>query len=373
MKSKKRYISDQISNDLKRKMVFVAGPRQVGKTTLAKQFLPSSQLGYLNWDISSQRELILKHELPDSSLWVFDEIHKYRDWRNYLKGVYDEYAERHHILVTGSAQLDCYRRGGDSLQGRYHYLRLYPLSVAEVNIHDATGIRQLLELGGFPEPFYTGEAIEAKRWSRDYRHRLIEEDLVKLEQIRDLGTMELLMIRLPALVGSPLSINSLREDLGVSHATVANWLDIFTRLYAIFRIPPFGSPQLRAVKKEQKHYHFDWTLIQSPGLRFENMVAVHLLKWVHFEEDTKARSLELRYFRDVDGREVDFIVTENTIPILAVECKWADNDISKSLNYFKQRFPECQAWQITMEGQKDYLSKEGIRVTSALKFLNTLI
>ena len=181
------------------------------------------------------------------------------------------------------------------------------------------------------------------------------------------------MLRLPALVGSPLSVNALREDLQVSHSTVANWLDIFTRLYAIFRIPPFGAPQLRAVKKEQKHYHFDWTLVQSPGARFENMVAVHLLKWVNFEEDTKARALELRYFRDIDGREVDFIITEDLIPILAVECKWADSDISKGLVYFKKHFPACEAWQISMTGEKDYLSKEGIRVSPAGKLLSSLI
>ncbi len=373
MKNNIRYLTPQIIKDLARKMVFVAGPRQVGKTTLAKQLLPLSQLGYLNWDIASQRELILKHELPDSPLWVFDEIHKYRDWRNYLKGIYDQYADDHQILVTGSAQLDCYRRGGDSLQGRYHYLRLHPLSVAELGISDSSELNDLLTLGGFPEPFFTGESIEAKRWSSEYRHRLIEEDLVKLEQIRDLGRLELLMIRLPDLVGSPLSINALREDLQVSHSTVANWLDVFTRLYAIFRISPFGAPQLRAVKKEQKHYHFDWTQVLSLGARFENMVAVHLLKWVNFEEDTKARALELRYFRDTDGREVDFIITEDSIPILAVECKWAEGDISKSLVYFKKHFPQCEAWQISMKGEKDYLSKDGIRICPSLKFLSTLI
>ena len=373
MKQNTRYLTQQVIDDLARKMVFVAGPRQVGKTTLAKQLLLPSKLGYLNWDIASHRELILKHELPDAPLWVFDEIHKYREWRNYLKGVYDQFADEHQILVTGSAQLDCYRRGGDSLQGRYHYLRLHPLSVAELKMAHQDDIHQLLALGGFPEPFFSSDQIEAKRWSSDYRHRLIEEDLVKLEQVNNLSSLELLMIRLPELVGSPLSINALREDLQVSHSTVANWLDIFTRLYAIFRVSPFGAPSLRAVKKEQKHYHFDWTLVKNPGARFENMVAVHLLKWVNFEEDTKARALELRYFRDVDGREVDFIVTEEGAPILAVECKWSDGNVSKGLHYFKKHFPSCPAWQITMEEGKDYLSKEGIRVCSAIKFLSTLV
>lgn len=373
MKNKSRYLYEQIAKDLKRKMVFVAGPRQVGKTTLAKQFLTNAELGYLNWDIASHREQILKYELPNASLWIFDEIHKYRNWRNYLKGIYDEYAATHQILVTGSAKLDYYRRGGDSLQGRYHHLRLYPLSVAEIGISNNDELQQLLTLGGFPEPFFAGNHVDAKRWSSEYRGRLIEDDLVKLEQVRDIGALELLMLRLPDLVGSPLSINALREDLQVSHATVSNWLEIFVRLYAIFRLSPFGAPVLRAVKKEQKHYHFDWTLIESVGARFENLVALHLLKWVHFLQDTEARELDLRYFRDIDGREVDFIVTDKGQPIFAIECKWADAEISSGLKYFKQRFPECTAWQLSMVGNKDYISKEQIQVCPAVKFLRTLI
>lgn len=368
-----RYLAVQIKQDLARKMVFVGGPRQVGKTTLAKHLLSAKSKGYLNWDIGENREAILKRELPPSTMWVFDEIHKYKQWRNYLKGIYDQFGKTHKILVTGSARLDYYRRGGDSLQGRYHYLRLNPLSVAELKITQQADMEQLLQLGGFPEPFFMAQKTEAKRWSREYRQRLIQEDLLSLEHIKDVGTLELLILRLPHLVGSPLSINALREDLQVSHKTVSNWLAIFERLYAIFRIPPFGSPLLRAVKKEQKHYHYDWTLIENNALRFENMVAVHLLKWVQFEEDTKGRDLELRYFRDIDGREVDFIVTEKTKPILAVECKLNDAAISDSLKYFKVRFPECDSWQISFCGNKDYLSAEGIRVCNALRLLESFV
>lgn len=370
----KRYLSPQLYKDLLQKMVFVGGARQVGKTTLAKQFLPNSKLGYLNWDIATHREQILKYELPDTKLWVFDEIHKYKNWRNYFKGIYDEHGLDHQILVTGSAKLDYYRFGGDSLQGRYHYLRLYPLSVAELGIDDNEGLNDLLKLGGFPEPFFGGEEIEAKRWSAEYRQRLIEEDLIKLEHVKDISSLELLMLRLPNLVGSPLSINSLREDLQVSHNTVSNWLEIFVRLYAIFRISPFSSSNLlRAVKKEQKHYHFDWTLINDKGARFENMIALHLLKWVHFKQDTEARNLDLQYFRDINGREVDFIITEDSNPIIAIECKWADSDISPSLKYFKERFNNCDSWQLSMDGKKDYISKENIHVCNALKFLKNLI
>jgi len=195
------------------------------------------------------------------------------------------------------------------------------------------------------------------------------EDVSGLESIQDLGRLEALMLRLPELVGRPLSINSLREDLQVSHKSVARWLEVFERLYAIFRIPPFGSPKLRGVKKEQKHYHLEWSLVPDMSCRFENLVACHLLKWVHFEADSKGRDLELRYFRDVDGREVDFVVLEGRQPILAVECKWADAEIGKGLNYFKARFPECEACQISSAGSHDYVSPEGIRVCPALGFL----
>lgn len=373
MKLKKRYLHTQVLNDLTKKMVFVGGPRQAGKTTLAKSLLDSTETGYLSWDISKDREAILLHQFPNSSLWVFDEIHKYQDWRNYLKGVYDEFKQKREILVTGSARLDYYRRGGDSLQGRYHYLRLNPLTVAELGMTHQSEVMDLFKLNGFPEPFFSSSTVETKRWSREYRQRLIQEDLVSLETVKDLGKLELLMLRLPHLVASPLSINALREELQVSHKTVARWLDIFERLYAIFRLSPFGSPLIRAVKKEQKHYHYDWSLIDDNGSRFENVIAVHLLKYVQFEEDTKARDLELRYFRDVDGREVDFIVTEKDVPIIAVECKWSDANIGKGLKYFKKRFPECEALQLSMEGKRDYISAENIRVCPAINYLKELI
>lgn len=373
MSYKNRYLAKQISLDLERKMVFVGGPRQVGKTTMAKHLLGKSTEGYLNWDIAEHREAILQHELPTAPMWVFDELHKYKQWRNYLKGIYDQYGSEKKILVTGSARLDYYRHGGDSLQGRYHYLRLNPLSLAEVNNGSQDTLLDLFHLGGFPEPFFSNSEIESKRWSREYRERLIQEDLLSLEHIRDVGTLELLMLRLPKLVGSPLSVNALREDLQVSHKTVSHWLDIFERLYAIFRVLPFGSPILRAVKKEQKHYHYDWTLVEGNGLRFENLVAVHLLKWIQFLQDSEAKEMELRFFRDVDGREIDFIVCDKSKPTMAIECKWNDTQLSKALKYFKKRFPDCDTWQISMTGKKDYLSPEGIRVAPAKTLLSELL
>lgn len=372
MKTLQRYLEGQVQKDLQRKMVFVAGPRQVGKTTLARRIL-GARPGYLNWDAAEHRERILRRELPVSSLWVFDEIHKYRSWRNYLKGLYDVKSKKQQILVTGSARLDLYRYGGDSLQGRYHLLRLHPFSVAELKMTSGNDLSSLLELGGFPEPFFSGSQLQAKRWSREYRSLLIREEIATLERVVDLGNLELLALRLPELVGSPLSLNALREDLQISHKTVASWIQVLERLYAVFRLSPFGAPKLRAVKKEQKHYHLDWSIVPEPGLRFENLVACHLLKWIHFEQDAHGRDLDLRYFRDVDLREVDFVVTENRKPVWFVECKWKDEGIHPALRYLRLRFPQTDSYQISATGKKDFLSPEGIRVCPALQFLQNLI
>jgi hypothetical protein len=367
-----RYLVPQVRRDLLRKMVFVAGPRQVGKTTLARS-LPGAKAGYLGWDVPADRERILRGELPPGSLWAFDEIHKYRTWRRFLKGLYDARPRGQRILVTGSARLDFYRFGGDSLQGRYHLLRLHPLSVAELGVTSPGGLEDLLVLGGFPEPFLGGSATESRRWSREYRQRLVSEEVSSLERVQDLGALETLMLRLPELVGSPLSLNALREDLQVSHRTVAGWVAILERLYAVFRLPPFGAPRIRAVKKEQKHYHFDWTLVPGEAQRFENLVASHLLKWVHFRQDAEGLDLDLRYFRDRDGREVDFVVVEGRRPRLLVECKWADAEVDRGLRYLRERFPEADAWQVSAAGTKDYRTPDAIRVAPAVTLLKALV
>jgi predicted AAA+ superfamily ATPase len=367
-----RYLATQVRRDLARKMVFVAGPRQVGKTTLARS-LSGAAAGYLSWDMAEHRDRILRREMPASRLWVLDEIHKYRSWRGLLKGLYDGRRPGQRILVTGSARLDYYRFGGDSLQGRYHLLRLHPFSAAELRLRKPAELQDLLTLGGFPEPFLGGSEVEARRWSREYRSRLVREDVAGLERVQDLGNLELLALRLPELVGSPLSLNALREDLQVSHKTVSGWLKVLERLYAVFRLPPFGAPRVRAVKKEQKHYHLDWSLVPSEPARFENLVGAHLLKWVHFEQDARGRDVELRYFRDTDGREVDFVVVEGRRPVLLVEAKWSDAEPDRSLRYLKARFPDADAWQVSAVGRKDFLTPEGIRVAPALELLSTLV
>lgn len=367
---KMRYLSDQIKKDLESKMVFLGGPRQVGKTTLSLNLF--SQECYLNWDYIEDREKILRQTLPNTKVWIFDEIHKYKMWRNYLKGLYDK-KKTQKILVTGSARLDLYRYSGDSLQGRYHFLRLHPITMDEIKSKSFSDFETLFNLSGFPEPFLKGNQIEAKRWSREYRQRILQEDISSVEKISDLGSAELVLIRLPELVGSPLSINSISEDVQISFKTIKRWVDIFERFYAIYRVAPFGSAKIKAVKKEQKHYHYDWSLIQDQSFRFENMIGNHLLKKAHFLEDTQGREIELRYFRDNEQREVDFVLTENKIPILFVECKMHNHQVSPHLKYLTSKFPKVPAYQLTYNSKKDYQTPEGIRVVDAYRVLNEIL
>ncbi|HUE87992.1 MAG TPA: AAA family ATPase [Vicinamibacterales bacterium] len=372
MTMRARYLLPAVEQDLAKRMVFVAGPRQVGKTTMARQ-LPGAVDGYLNWDVPADRERILRSELPGGSLWVFDELHKFRRWRQYLKGLWDGRGHDQRILVTGSARLDFYRHGGESLQGRYHLLRLHPLSVAELDLRTRDDWQSLRRLGGFPEPFFSGSERTARRWSLEHRTLIIRDELTSLERVDDLGRLELLALRLPELVGSPLSLNALREDLELSHKAVARWVAILERLYAIFRVPPLSGPRIRALKKASKHYHLDWTLPPDPAAAFENLAAAHLLKWVHHERDVHGRDYELRYFRDVDGREVDFVVVERRQPVLMVETKLADAPVDSNLRYLRSKYPKCPAWQIHADGAKDYQTGEGIRVAPALALLATLV
>jgi predicted AAA+ superfamily ATPase len=196
--------------------------------------------------------------------------------------------------------------------------------------------------------------------------------LSSIENVSDLASIEILFNHLPHTVGSPLSINSLREQLLVSHQTTAKWLDILERLYGFFRISPFGPAMIRAVKKEQKHYLFDWSAITDEGARFENMIAVHLQKHIHYLQDAEGEDIALRYYRDTTPREVDFIIVKNNKPIQAIECKLSDTNVSSSLRYFKSKFPECQCIQITLQDQKNFISKDGIQVMPARKYLADL-
>lgn len=225
-----------------------------------------------------------------------------------------------------------------------------------------------MQFGGFPEPHFKQSTRSLKRWQRERMQQVMQEDLRDLERVQELSLIELVVDRLPQLVGSPLSINALREDLNTSHQTVAKWLTILERLFVHFRIYPYGAPKIRAVKKEAKLYMWDWATVSELGFRFENLVASHLLKFCHFHEDTEGDTMELRYLRDTDSREVDFVVLKNKKPLFAVECKLQDTAISPALKYFAERTPIPQFFQVHM-GTKDFLeAKHSIRVLPFVTF-----
>lgn len=370
-----RRIEPVIARDLAKKMVLLAGPRQCGKTTMARSLVGRLGGRYYNWDSPADRRSLLAGEADASAfLWAFDELHKNRRWRNWLKGLYDAEHPRHSILVTGSARLELYGRGGDSLQGRYFMHRLHPLSLAELEgkpapkgsswLRDLVGataeararLADLLRYGGFPEPFLGASDREADRWRLGYGARLVREEVRDLESVVDLDRMELLFERLERTVGSPLSINALRQDLEVAFGTVRNWIAIFERLYGVFRVPPYGAPRIQAVKKEPKLYFWDWARVPDPGARFENLVAVHLLRFVHWLQDVEGQRAELRYFRTRAGHEVDFVILIDSRPRWAVEVKLGERDLDRGLRYFLDRVPVVEAFQICLEGSKDYLA-----------------
>lgn len=388
---KKRYLTPYIVDDLKDKMVFVGGPRQVGKTTLCRNFVAASfkNHAYLNWDNRADRKTIMAASWPgDAELLIFDEIHKYRQWKGLIKGEYDKLKDRFKFLVTGSARLDLYRRGGDSLQGRYHYYRLHPFTLSEIEglpykspvpgeipvgqdfYQDALNI--LESFGGFPEPVTRQSKRQLRRWHNEKIERMVREDILDIHSIRDIGNMKLLSDILPSKVGSPLSLNALREDLEVSHRAVTHWMDILEAFYYHFRIYPYTAKKIRSLKKEPKLYLWDWSEVEDEAARFENLIASHLLKFAHFIVDHEGHRAELYYLRDVDKREMDFLVTINNKPWFAVEVKLNDTSLSPNLLYFRDRLAIPYAYQVVRKEKTDSLEK-GARIISAGKFLAGLI
>lgn len=354
----KRYLTPAIQADLAEKMVFIGGPRQVGKTTLALSLLDNgseTHPAYLNWDDVASRKSLLQGALPGGqSLVVLDEIHKYKGWRNLVKGFYDMNKSTKQFLVTGSAKLDHYRRGGDSLQGRYHYHRLHPFSLRELSANPSSSdLETLLQFGGFPEPLLKANMRHWKRWQQERQTRVIRDDLTCLEHVKEVAQLELLADVLPNRVGSVLSINNLRQDLSVAFETADRWIGILENLYFCFRIRPYGLPKLRAARKEQKLYMWDWSVCSDPAARFENLVASHLLKYCHLQEDQEGNRMELNFIRDSVGREIDFVVVQDGKPLFGVECKTGERGLSKHISYFSQRSPIPVFYQVHM-GKKDY-------------------
>ncbi len=360
-----RYIEEFVRADLKKKMVFVGGPRQCGKTTLAKRILSEVGGRYFTWDLDEDRKSILKKNWSEAEpLLVFDELHKFFRWKNWIKGIFDTQHDRHQLLVTGSARLDVFRRGGDSLLGRYHYWRLHPFTLDERPPKMTVGeaFARLLSVGGFPEPFLTNEARFAKRWRRDREDRVLRDDLRDLEHVREISAIALLVASLRQRVGGLVVMGNIAQDLQVSPNSVKHWLTLLERMYLVFAVPPYTQGVPRAIQKPPKVYFFDNGDVEGDdGARFENLVATHLLKWIHFLEDHEGDRWALHYLRDKEGREVDFAITKNRKLVALVEAKLSDAEPSKSLKYFAERLKPQLAMQIVADVKKPTL-RSGIVV-----------
>jgi predicted AAA+ superfamily ATPase len=371
-----RMQQETIARDLDRKFVFLSGPRQVGKTTLARRLLDARKGScYLNFDADQDRTTILKQRWDRKApLVVLDEIHKMKSWKRRLKGVYDTEGIPPRILVTGSARLDLYRRGGDSMAGRYFMHRLYPLSVRELrgSAPPAAILERLVRWGGFPEPYLAGEDREAARWRQQHLERILREDIQDLEPVKDVRTLLLLVDLLRERVGSPISYMSLARDLELSPHTVKRWIQILDHMYVLFLVPPWHRNVARAILKEPKVYFYDTGAARvDEGARLENAVAVSLRKWLHFRADTQGRSEELYYLRDKEKREVDFAIVENRRIRLLIEVKRAQTDVSPALRYFTERLAPAESLQLVQDIDRA-ATIGGIHVRPAADWLDSL-
>lgn len=375
----KRYLSDHIRTDLGKKMVLLTGPRQVGKTTLAKDLMAGYQRPqYLNWDVSADRRLLLDQSWSlRTDLLVLDEIHKMPNWKAYLKGVFDGRPAGQAILVTGSARMETFRQSGESLAGRYFQAHLHPFSVREwVDLNDVTpdtALDRLIERGGLPEPFLATDKIEAERWRRQYFTDLVREDVLEFSRIQEVRVMRLLVELLRGRVGSPLSIASLARDLQASPNTISKYLEILEALYVIFLVRPYHRNVARAIVKEPKVYFFDTGyVLGDEGIKWENACAAMLLKHSDYQQDVMGRASSLHYLRTKDGAEVDFVLCEAGEPAYLIECKHADNRPGPTLIKFAGHFPQAQTIQLVRElRQEEY--RRPVSILSGAKWLAELM
>jgi hypothetical protein len=375
---KRRYealISDHFKSN--RQMLFLMGPRQVGKTTTSREVAPVfGESLYLNWDNQEHRELVLAgpaavaagmgldrlREQPP--LLILDEIHRYGRWKTFLKGLFDSYPQELKILVTGSARLDIFKAGGDSLMGRYFPFRMHPLSVAELlgtGLNDDPILHQpqriddeafeaLVRFGGFPEPFLRQQQRFSNRWRRLRSQQLFREDLRDLTRVQELEVVENLAEILRRRSGQLTSYSSLARSVNASVDSIRRWLVTLESLYYCFAVRPWSRNIARALRKEPKYYLWDWSIVEDPGQRAENLVASALLKAVHWWTDRGVAEFGLYFVRDKQKREVDFVVTRDDRPWFLVEVKSSGAaSLSPQLAYFQRQAGDAHAFQVGLD------------------------
>ncbi len=358
-----------------RQMLFISGPRQVGKTTLAKELIAESPAHYFNWDNPQHRQSILlgastvagltglDQLQAQRNLIAFDELHKYKSWKDWLKGFFDLYEKQTAIVVTGSAQMDIFRKGGDSLMGRYFHYRMHPLSLRELSARvdsdsilqelaspDPSALSQLLQFGGFPEPFLLGNERFYNRWQKLRQQQLIHEDIRDSARIQEIAQLEILARLLQQQSGQVMRYSTLSKQIAVSVDTVRRWLVVLEGFYYCYRIRPWFNNIATALRKEPKVYLWDWSQVQDKGARYENFIASHLLKAVHWWTDLGFGEFELYYLRTKDQKEVDFLVARDGKPWFLVEAKSGTRQkLNPHLEWFQQKTGAEYAFQVVMD------------------------
>jgi predicted AAA+ superfamily ATPase len=352
----KRYLHDRIAADLDRKLVILTGPRQVGKTTLARQIMATrTPAQYLNWDVAEDRAILRRGSWSrQARLLVMDEIHKMPGWKTWLKGVVDARPPEQALLVTGSARMETFRQSGESLAGRYFAWRLHPISVGEwcahADVSPEAALRHLIRRGGFPETCLAATDEEADRWRAQYATDLVREDVLEFSRLHEVKTMRLFLDVLRGRVGAPLSLASIARDLAVAPGTLRRYLDILQALYIVFTVQPWHRNVARATLQAPRVYFFDTGMVRGDdGTRLENAVATMLLRHVHFRRDALGRDTGLHYIRTKDGAEVDFAISEDDALTHLIECKLADPAVHRPLARFAETFASAQAVQLVAE------------------------
>ena len=370
-----RYLRSYLVADLAKKLVLLSGPRQVGKSTLA-QALCEPQGVYLNWDIRSDRRIINQMLWPkDVPLVVLDELHKMRRWKNFLKGVIDEYHNRPSLLVTGSAQLDALRRQGDALTGRTFRYRLHPIDLEESanflpQVSAPARLQRLLQTGGFPEAFL--HPTDADRLRNDRLDFVLREDVLDVQRVNSLRGVEQLIELLRERVGGQISYSSLAQDLHVAPQTAKAWVELLERLFIIFLVPPYSRGLARSLRKEPKVYFYDCAAAYDEGgPRLENLVACSLLKYCHLRQDAQGKQARLFYFRDREKREVDFVVTEGRRVQWCIEVKTTEATVHPALRYLCQRLQPERGIQLVANLSQP-LEQDGIALLPAAAWLERL-
>jgi uncharacterized protein len=370
----KRIQEQYVIKDLSSKYVFLAGPRQSGKTTLAKQLFSSQDYQYLNYDLAEHRQIMVSGQwLREKKLIILDEFHKYPTWKTHLKGYYDTEGNTPSILVTGSARLNVYRKGNDSMVGRYFYHRLMPFSVKELEkqMPSQEALEALLEYGNFPEPLLKASKQALKRWQKQYLERVIREDVTDLSNIRDLPKIQLLIDVLRQRVGTTISYASIARDLEIAPKTCKQWIELLEQLYIVFRITPYHKNIARSLLKEPKIYFYDATMAFDESAHLENLVAVCLKKHLLFLEDTQGIETNLHYLRTKDQKEIDFVTLQDNKIEHMIEVKTSKDTYESAFSYFKKQITPHKCYQI-VKNLKQPKTINDVNIIPAAQYLSRL-